>query len=397
MLVATSACIVDPASSTDELETGALRTALLLGEDPSWEQVEQHGDLPPPSWEGGVSFARSVHQPNVVHRFGGQDGIFPEDFTRNDFHALDLETFTWTDLGSAQTPGPRADTVVVPGPCGNCVSIVGGRGRFRTGADLMFPEMWTYHTQSHQWEAVPAEDLGDPLAVRRSSALVVTAPVAGHPNKTVTYVFGGVGNTLSRFATTPTGLRNDVAVRDPDTGWSTVATHGTAPAPRAWCAGGYDSSNHALLVLGGYRLGEDQGPDTPAWELFGPTNYADDLWSLDLATMTWTELDPSGPRPSPRDNAVAFFDAERAGLVVYGGQSFDGLRDDLWFYSVEDDAWVEVVLDEAASVPPVRVGGVFVVRQTATAYELYLHGGASSDGGASVFYDDLWRLRWPKA
>jgi hypothetical protein len=26
--------------------------------------------------------------------------------------------------------------------------VVGGRGRFRTGSDLMFPEMWTYHVQS---------------------------------------------------------------------------------------------------------------------------------------------------------------------------------------------------------------------------------------------------------
>ena len=37
----------------------------------------------------------------------------------------------------------------------------------------MFPEMWTYHVNSGQWKEVPPQQLGDPFAVRRSSALVV--------------------------------------------------------------------------------------------------------------------------------------------------------------------------------------------------------------------------------
>jgi hypothetical protein len=133
---------------------GILGLAALLAagsagaSDPYWVAVDQHGDVPAPIWEAGVSYARSGGDPDVVFRFGGQRGDFPEDFTQNDFYSLDLDTATWTDLAASDTPGPRADVMMIPGPCGNCVSIAGGRGRFRTGSDLMFPEMWTYHVQS---------------------------------------------------------------------------------------------------------------------------------------------------------------------------------------------------------------------------------------------------------
>lgn len=392
LLLVASAC----GSSSPGCEAASFSGAELQRcASPRWEPVPQHGDLPPALWEAGASFARTEGDREVVYRFGGQRENFPNDFTVNDFYALDVSTATWTKLTTPETPAARADTLLMPGPCSECVSIVGGRGRFRAGSDLMFPEMWTYDTQGQRWHSVPAEALGDTFAVRRSSALVVEVPEAGSSQKKAIYAVGGVGNTLSRFATTSTGLRNDVAVYDQDTGWRLVPTSGEKPAPRAWVVGGYDPDSHALLVFGGYRLGADQGPSTPAGELFGPTNYENDLWSLSLETLTWTQLHPTGPLPAPRDNAVAFFDTLRGGLVVFGGQRFDGLSSDLWFYSVRDNQWTEVALDPA-SVPPARVGGIAFLRETSAAYELYLNGGATSDGGQSEFLDDLWKLSWAK-
>ncbi len=375
----------------------ALSTAATLTatDDPFWEAVPQNGDVPEPLWEAGASFARSVNDPNVVYRFGGQVGSFPNDPTVNDFYALDLDTATWTDLGSPATPDPRADPLMIAGPCGNCVSVVGGRGRFRTGSDLMFPEMWTYHVNGGQWQEVQPQPLGDAFAIRRSSATVVAVPDGEPPYKTTFYAFGGVGNTLPAFPTTPTGLRNDVAVYEQGSGWSLVPTSGEPPAPRAWATGVYDPTSNSLLIFGGYRLGEDQGPDTPPFELFGPTNYENDLWRLSLDTFTWTELEPEEPLPSPRDNIPAFFDAGRGGMVIFGGQSFDTLNSDLWFYSVAENEWTEIALAGSSPVPPPRVGGVYVVRETEAAYELYLHSGATSDGGGALL-NDLWKLTWPK-
>ena len=375
-----------------------LLTAATLGasEDPYWESIEQHGEVPPPIWEAGASVARAPGNSDVIYRFGGQIGVFPNDPTLNDFYALDVATATWTRLTADDTPTPRADTLVVPGPCGNCVSIVGGRGRFRTGMDNMFPEMWTYHVNSQKWKEVQPQHLGDPFLLRRSSATVVTVPDAAHPQKETTYAFGGVGNTLPKFLTTPTGLRNDVMVYDKNAGWNLVPTVGGEPVPRAWATGVYNPINHSLLIFGGYRLGPDQGPDTPPFELFGPTNYENDLWSLDLDTFLWTELQPEGPLPSPRDNLSAFFDSSRNGMVMFGGQRSDGLSSDLWFYSMAENTWTEIALASDSPIPTARVGGIFFVRETATAYELYLHSGSTSEGGPSVFLNDLWRLTWPK-
>ena len=361
----------------------------------SWQSVQQHGDVPPPIWEAGASFGRKADS-NVVYRFGGQVGQFPDDPVLNDFYALDLETFTWTHLASTDTPAPRADVLMIPGPCGQCVSVVGGRGRFRTGSDHMFPEMWTYQVQSGKWKEVGPQHLGDPFALRRSSAPVIAVQDPAPPHKPTFYAFGGVGNTLPSFPTTTTGLRNDMAVYSKQSGWSSLATFGDHPAPRGWASAEYDPIHHAILVFGGYRLGPDQGPDTPPYELFGPTNYENDLWSLDLETLIWTKIEPTGSVPNPRDNARGFFDASRGGWVLFGGQEFDGPVNDLWFYSVVENQWSEVALSPGSPIPLARVGAVHFLRETATSYELFIHSGATSDGGASLFLNDLWKLVWPK-
>ena len=223
---------------------------------------------------------------------------------------------------------------------------------------------------------------------------------ARHPRTKTLYVFGGVGNTESRFPTTPTGLHNDIAVynpnTDPATGWRVVKTSGVKPAPRAWTAGGYDPVTHSLLVFGGYRLGPDQGPDTPGSELFGPTNYTNDLWSLNLDTFTWTQLHPQGPLPSPRDNVAAFFDTAHGWLVAFGGEQSDSVKNDLWYYTPSQNRWTQVAVAPADPVPPGRTGAVSFVRETEDAFELYLNGGTTSENGEDVLLDDLWKLTWPK-
>jgi hypothetical protein len=88
---------------------------------------------------------------------------------------------------------------------------------------------------------------------------------------------------------------------------------------------------------------------------------------------------------------VAFFYTAHGGLVVFGGSGFDRVSNDLWFYSMAANRWTELTLDPIAPIPPARV-----VRETEAAFELFLHGGSSSDGGSSSFFDDLWKLTWSK-
>ena len=375
------------------LALGALLAAAAQAAPPapSWQEIAQHGEVPPPLWEAGAAF---VPGGDVLYRFGGASGVFPVDFPLDDFYALDLATATWTKLGSAADPAARSNPLLMPGPCPACVSLVGGRGQFDTG--LIFREMRTYHAAAGSWTRVAPPALGDRTAIRRAAAVVVTVPGPAHPRRITTYAFGGVGSTVPSFPTVPGGLRNDLAAWDRATGWRIVPTYGEKPAPRAWTAGAYVPASHSLLVFGGYRLGADQGPGTPGGELFGPSNFENDLWSLSLHSFLWTRLHPQGPLPTPRDNVAAFFDASRGLLVAFGGQGFDRVTNDLWTYSLAENRWTQLTLPPGAPVPPGRVGGVSFVRETADAYELYLHAGVTSESGAAVLLNDLWKLTWPK-
>jgi hypothetical protein len=378
-----------PRSLKAFLALGALLCAAVPGAaaPPRWQKVKQQGDVPPPVWEAGVAFARAAPgdgPTDTVYRFGGQRGAFPAEYTVKDFYALDLDTATWTRLTSPRTPSGRANPLLIPGPCIGCVSLLGGRGVF-DGVDRMFSEMLTYRETSGRWARVPSESVGDPFAIRRAAGAIVEVPDANDPRQKTYYAFGGLGNTLF----TPDGLRNDVAVYDRETGWRLIETFGVKPVPRAWTAGVYDPARNSILIFGGYHLTAEGGA-------FGPDTFENDLWSLSLDTFTWTRLQPQGPLPSPRDNPTLFFDTAHGWLVLFGGQGFDRVSNDLWYYSVAENRWTQVVLPSTARVPRGRVGGTYFVRETRKAFELYIHSGATSERGKTVFLNDLWKLTWPK-
>ena len=155
------------------------------------------------------------------------------------------------------------------------------------------------------------------------------------------------------------------------------------------------SATHSLLVFGGYRLGADQGPDTPG-VAFGPSNFENDLWSLSLHSCTWRKLQPRGPLPTPRDNVASFFDTSRGLLVAFVGQRFNRVTNDLWTYSLAENRWIQVTLPPGAPVPPGRVGGISFVRETPDAFMLHLHAGVTSESVNALLLNDLWKLTWPK-
>lgn len=366
-----------------------LLTGLHAGaQQPYWEEIQQQGDQPTAVW--GAAMGQADKTAGVAYRFGGLVDVFPNDFTVNDFYEFNLETGTWTQLPS-QHPA-SADAMIMNGHCPHCVTIVGGRGRFRTGNDHMFPEMTSFKSTSVRWNT---EYVEDPFLIRRASTTVVEVPNGPSLQHRDYYMFGGVGNTLSGFPKTPTGLRNDVVVYNAIDGWSTVETYGDQPVPRAWSASVYNPKTHSILLFGGYRLGFDQGPDTPPWLLFGPTNFENDLWSLDLDTMTWSQIHPDSALPPTRDNVRGFMDVERQELVIFGGNRHDGTLNDIWTWSYATNEWQEIVLPTMAPKPAGRVGPASFVHETETTYEFYIHGGATGDGTGDIL-DDMWRLTWPK-
>ena len=116
-------------------------------------------------------------------------------------------------------------------------------------------------------------------------------------------------------------------------------------------------------------------------------NFAD-VWAFDLATDTWTEVTTTGTGPSPRSSAVAFYDAPRDRLVVFGGNvSTGGLTltgvGDAFALNLATGEWQEI--DTSAGPPPrLYHGGVGMDGS------LFIYGGTPNFDGP--FYADTWAL-----
>src|ERR1044072_9912101 len=86
--------------------------------------------------------------------------------------------------------------------------------------------------------------------------------------------------------------------------WTQLTTKGTPPAPRMGHAALLDAATDAMYVFGG-----DDGNQ--------PLN---DAWKLSLSgDPTWSELAPSGERPTPRGFHTVVGALEQHPLLAFGG------------------------------------------------------------------------------
>ena len=81
------------------------------------------------------------------------------------------------------------------------------------------------------------------------------------------------------------------------------------PAGRYGFAYAHDESNDRIVVFSG--AGWPSAND--------PVNASEDLWELDLGSMTWSQLAPTGFTPRGRRNACWAHDTQHNRLVVWGG------------------------------------------------------------------------------
>ncbi len=155
--------------------------------------------------------------------------------------------------------------------------------------------------------------------------------------------------------------------------WSAV-TPVNAPGVRA---------RHAMVTAAGgeraYLFGGRQQASS------GYTNF-NDVWELDLATLTFTEIPTTGDAPEARSHAVLAHDDARNRLVVFGGNvSTSGLTitgvADTWALDLETGAWTQLAVDAG---PPARYAHAGVADENA----LYVFGGSPSFNGP--FLNDVW-------
>ena len=113
--------------------------------------------------------------------------------------------------------------------------------------------------------------------------------------------------------------------------WLNVNTPGAKPSTRGGHRMVYDPVRHKVILFG--------GADS--------SGYRNDVWELDTASNTWTEVTPtSGAMPIPRGYFGMAYDISRNKVVVYGGQvssqySNVGITGDTWEWDPAAHTWTQ--------------------------------------------------------
>ncbi|HEY0606251.1 MAG TPA: kelch repeat-containing protein, partial [Herpetosiphonaceae bacterium] len=237
------------------------------------------------------------------------------------------------------------------------------------------------------WSSEPQKMAEAALANRSTEA--EAEPQNGAGNKTVAYAFSGSSSTLPAFINRPDGLqRNLIRYKQ---GWKEVAVAAPGPRARAHFPLVYSNKANALYLYGGYTNDAVNGTG-----LFTPENYLGDLWTFDLASATWEQLAfDVTTGPGPRDNAKLIVDDHGDRLWLFGGSTFDGTTlSDLWCFDLQTRTWMRVDPAMTGPAPAPRFGQFHFARETATAYEFFIFGGATAEF-QPILLNDMWRLTIP--
>jgi hypothetical protein len=68
-------------------------------------------------------------------------------------------------------------------------------------------------------------------------------------------------------------------------------------------------------------------------------SYLNDIWAYDAGADTWTNLNPSGPRPTPRTESVMACISGTDKVVLFGGNG----TNETWVYDYGDNKWTQMV------------------------------------------------------
>ncbi len=279
------------------------------------------GPLPTDPRPGKRSDVATVADPatGTIVLFGGDNGPIvnqtPSPAYIGDTWVLDPSS-GWTQIAGAG-PSARGRYAAAYDPAGK-MWIVGGRSRAASSGPYdLYGDVWTFDYTARQWTEV-SDGSGGP-----APRYFATAAYDADNERLV--VFGGATNT------DPLALQisSEVWTFDGNT-WTQQTAVGTAPSQRLYMAYAYDTSRNRLLVFGG-QVGD-----------FVSAAY-NDLYALDLATMTWSRLhDGVGSAPPGRFSAMLTYDEAGDRYLVFGGHADPGVANDVWSFDPSTSTWTEL-------------------------------------------------------
>lgn len=272
---------------------------LSLGASPAWSAVTPLGALPRRRLQHAAGWDPVAHRMLV---FGGNVTTGSGDATEDE---QELWSFTpggdpaWQELdpdGAQPKRGYRA--VMTADPLGQRMLVTGGNLRDGVFSNQAHGRSTTGEQLWHPFGAT-----GTPPTGRAGHTTIVDAA-----NQRLVLFGGQTDGGQNIFAV----YSNEVWVAPlgSDPVWTQLTPAGGPPAPRSDHSAIYDGAHQRMIVFGGV---DNNGS-------------MNDIWSLSLdANPTWTPLVPSGFPPSPRHAHSAIYDAPRNRMIVYAGASGGGI------------------------------------------------------------------------
>lgn len=255
-------------------------------------------------------------------------------------------------------PCPRAHSVMVTDTDDDRIILYGGDQQYN---GIYCRDVCEFDLVSKEWKRV--EVSGEPPSERTWCASVYDAV------EDRMIIFGG-WYEFSFF--------NDVWELDLTAGsetWQLLSTSGTRPASREAATCVIDSINNRMIMFGGYDL---------------TTSARNDVWELDLTTLTWTQLFPSGTSPVPRYAHTAVYDPVDQRMIVFGGIApYSTGFNDVWELDLTDGAEVWQQLSPTGGTPPARCRHFGVYNSVSN--EMIVGFGYDYTG-VTILYSDVWVL-----
>jgi N-acetylneuraminic acid mutarotase len=273
---------------------------------------------------------------NEMVVFGGQTAV-PENcgFVASVFSD---ETWIYDDACNGWTqvegdgPGGRARAAAAYD--GESMWVFGGRWRAGTSGNYtVYDELWRFEVATRTWSQIRPNSQDVPPG-RVNHAMTYDA------SRNRLWIFGGNRSTSGLQVS----LLNDVWYFDIGAmTWHRLATEGEAPTPRLFVTLLHDATRDQLITFG--------GADETLFN--NDARYFDTLWSLDLATSTWSPLPDSGNRPAGRFWSRMVHLPESDQFVLFGGHDDQtlGNRNDTWIYDPNGEAWLELTAGDQFNAP----------------------------------------------
>ena len=252
----------------------------------SWARLAVSGT--PPQRRDDVCMAYDPVGDRMII-FGGSAGLGSR---LNDVWALNLtrDSETWQQLSPSGTPpSPRHFCYYIYDPARLSLVVFGGEDSAGVG-DLN--DVWELSLGNLAWHQIK------PSGTQPSPRMDGGA------------AFDGVNNRMIIFGGRPgSGFTNEVWALNLTPGserWTQLSTGGNGPSARAGFA--YAQGGHDFFVSCGWGGGE----------------FHNDLYALDIPSLTWSRINPGGDAPAARRNTTGGWDDAASRFLVFGGEADHG-------------------------------------------------------------------------